>query len=129
MPTVLVVDDEPLVRELASRMLRRAGYATAEAAEGREAFAYLQRPGVAVDAILADVVMPGMTGTELLALVRKHWPLLPVVLMSAYTARDLRMRGLEAYAGPLLTKPFSGTDLIALLSRLLRNGHDEAEES
>ena len=126
MPTVLVVDDEATVRELAARMLRHAGYATVEAPDGRDAWTYLHRPGVLVDAIVADVVMPRMTGTELVALVRENRPDLPILLMSAYSAADLKARGLAEYPVPLLTKPFTHGDLVALVNQLLSNGHSRA---
>ncbi|HUR93714.1 MAG TPA: response regulator [Gemmatimonadales bacterium] len=119
MPTVLVVDDEPAVRQLASRMLRQGGYDTIEVPGGREAWAYLQRSGVQVDAAVVDVVMPGMSGTELVAMLREVHPELPVLLMSGYTAGDLVQRGLERYTGPLLTKPFTQEGLLAGVDRLL----------
>jgi response regulator receiver domain-containing protein len=81
MPTVLVVDDEALVREIAARMLRQAGHDAIQAVDGRDAWAQLHRAQVKIDAVLADVVMPNMTGTELLALVLANRPDLPIALM------------------------------------------------
>jgi two-component system cell cycle sensor histidine kinase/response regulator CckA len=122
MPTVLVVDDEPLVREIAVRMLRQAGYDTMQAVDGREAWAQLYRGPVRIDAVLADVVMPNMTGTELVALVLANRPELPIALTSGFSAEALRARGLEEPPVPLLTKPFTQDQLVALLERLLPRG-------
>ena len=119
MPTVLVVDDEASVRVVVVRMLRSAGYETVEAVDGRDAWDRLQRSRVRVDAVLADVVMPQMTGTELVALVLAHRPDLPMALMSGFSADALRARGLEQPPVPLLTKPFTHDELLAVLSRLL----------
>jgi CheY-like chemotaxis protein len=120
MATVLVVDDERPVRELAARMLQEAGYDTIQAVDGQDAWRQLRRAGTKVDAIVSDVVMPHMTGTELLAKVQAERPELPVVLMSGYSADDLRARGLEQCPVPLLTKPFTQAELVAAVNRLPR---------
>jgi CheY-like chemotaxis protein len=119
MPTVLVVDDESDVRELTALMLREAGYHTMQAVDGRDALRQLRSAAMKVDAIVTDVVMPQMTGTELLARVREDRPGLPVLLISGFSAADLRARGLTGYPGPLLTKPFTLEQLVAAVDRLL----------
>jgi CheY-like chemotaxis protein len=87
-----------------------------------DAWAQLQRTSVRIDAVLVDVVMPNMTGTELLALVLTNRPELPIALMSGYAAEALRARGLEEPPVPFLTKPFSQERLVALIERLLAPG-------
>jgi CheY-like chemotaxis protein len=119
MPTVLVVDDERPVRELTARMLQEAGYDTIQAVDGQDAWRQLRRVAGKVEAIVADVVMPNMTGTELLARVQAEFPGLPVVLMSGYSADDLRARGLEQSPVPLLTKPFRQDELVGAVNRIL----------
>ena len=119
MATVLVVDDERPVRELAARMLREAGYDTMQAVDGEDAWRQLGRAAIKVDAILADVVMPRISGTELLARIQANRPELPVVLMSGYSAEDLRARGLEQCPVPLITKPFSQEALVGAVNRIL----------
>jgi CheY-like chemotaxis protein len=120
MSTVLVVDDESPVRELTVRMLREAGYDTIQAVDGLDAWHQLRREATKVDAIVSDVVMPRMTGTELVARVQTHRPQLPIILMSGYSANDLRARGLEEAPVPLLTKPFTQDELVAAVTELLR---------
>jgi CheY-like chemotaxis protein len=122
MPTVLIVEDEPLVRALATRMVRHAGYDAIEAVDGCDAWAQLHHGPVRIDAVLADVVMPTMTGTELLALVLANRPELPFALMSGYSTEALRARGLEEPPVPLLTKPFTQEQVVALMARLLSPG-------
>jgi CheY-like chemotaxis protein len=86
--------------------------------DGQEAWNYLMRSGVRVDAVLSDVVMPKITGTELVARLRYTHPSLPVVLMSAYSAAELRARGLEDCPVPLITKPFDNAHLVNLVTSL-----------
>ena len=115
----MVVDDEPAVRQLTARILREAGYATVELADGQDAWNYLQRAGVPVHAIISDVVMPRMTGTELVARLFDSRPALPIILMSAYSTDELRTRGLDHSPVPLLTKPFSNEQLVAMVRSVL----------
>jgi DNA-binding response OmpR family regulator len=109
--TVLVVDDEPLVRALAVCALNDAGYATIEASDGREAWLLLQRSDARVDLVLTDVVMPQLRGTELAALIRRHLPHIPVILLSAYDPAALQARGIDPPA-ELITKPFAIDELV-----------------
>jgi CheY-like chemotaxis protein len=100
-------------------MLQEAGYDTIQAVDGQDAWRQLRRAAGKVEAIVADVVMPNMTGTELLARVQDDFPELPVVLMSGYSADDLRARGLEQSPVPLLTKPFRQEELVGAVNRVL----------
>jgi CheY-like chemotaxis protein len=128
MPTVLVVDDEALVRELAARILGAAGYDVVQAADGRIAWALILEPSTAVDLVLSDVVMPGLSGTELVALALEHRPDLPIVLMSGYSPAALSARGLDGAPVPLLVKPFREPDLLEIVARSLR-GHQQPDET
>ena len=82
-PTVMVVDDESLVRSLVARILRDAGLEVVEAPDGRDAWRRLHRLAPSIHLVLSDVVMPHMNGIELAGRVRDRWPDLPVVLMTA----------------------------------------------
>lgn len=117
--TILVVDDEPPVLSLATRMLSEEGYATVPMRHGVEAWAFLQKPGRPVDLLLTDLVMPHMSGTELAARVAAKYPELPIILMSGYTDQELLQRGLAVSHGHLLTKPFDPADLLHLVAQLL----------
>ena len=119
MPTVLVVDDEIEVLNLLSRILREAGYDVAQARNGEEAWDRIQRGSPRPDLLLADVVMPRTSGTELAARVAARHPDIPIVLMSAFSEADMRDRGLQLTHGHLLTKPFENAALLGLLGRLL----------
>jgi two-component system cell cycle sensor histidine kinase/response regulator CckA len=117
--TLLLVDDDAAVRAVAGRMLREAGYAVLEASDGLQAWTHFQRDPSRYDALLTDVVMPRMPGTELAARVHSARPSLPVLMMSAFTPADLLARGLEASHGEVVPKPFNADQLLAAVARIL----------
>jgi two-component system, cell cycle sensor histidine kinase and response regulator CckA len=117
--TLLLVDDEPAVRAVAGRILRAAGYSVHEAGDGVQAWITFQREPSRYDALVTDVVMPRMPGTQLATQIRSARPSLPVLLMSAYSPEDLLARGLEAHHGELLSKPFGAEQLLAAVGRIL----------
>jgi CheY-like chemotaxis protein len=93
--TVLIVDDADLVRRTANRMLTKGGYRVLEAADGDEALSVLSTPGVKVDLVLLDVVLPGTDGVALYADICARWPEMPIVFVSAYSAEVLVTYGQE----------------------------------
>jgi PAS domain S-box-containing protein len=109
--TVLLVEDEELVRGTATRMLEALGYAVLQAGSPEEALALCQRPEVRFDLLLTDVVMPGMKGTELQRRVAALRPGIKTLFMSGYTA-DVVVRQGDTEAGiHFLHKPFVLRDL------------------
>jgi PAS domain S-box-containing protein len=119
--TVLVVEDERAVRELASRVLRRLGYRVLEAVNGEQALAVAaQHPG-RIDLLFTDVVMPQMGGKELAEKFRAVRPATPVLFTSGYTADSVVRDGIMEHAIAFLTKPFSPP----MLARKVREVLDE----
>jgi CheY-like chemotaxis protein len=116
----MVVDDEIDVLGYLARILHEAGYEVVQARNGEEAWDRIQRGSALPDLLLADVVMPRMSGPELAARVAARHPEIPIVLMSAFSEADMRDRGLQLTHGHLLTKPFPSEELLGLLERLLR---------
>src|SRR5262249_19354283 len=90
--TVLLAEDEAIVRELAATALEQAGYEVVPATGGLEALAYCQSAHASVDVLLTDMVMPGMGGRELAERLVAERPGTPVVLMSGYTAEPPPLR-------------------------------------
>ena len=103
---VLVVDDDSLVLMNTAAMLDDLGYAVIEATSGEQALRVL-RQGRGVDLVITDQLMPGMTGTQLIAAIRSEWPDIPVILATGYA--DLP-EGLDPDL-PKLSKPFLQEDL------------------
>jgi DNA-binding NtrC family response regulator len=114
---ILVVDDEPGVREMVCRMLAQGGYGTCEAADGAEALASL-RAGLPVDLVLSDVAMPQLNGVQLVEALSVSHPGLPVLLMSGYAVQDLVARGIAAPCG-IVMKPFTPERLLDEVRRCL----------
>ena len=112
--TLLVVDDDPLVLASTSSMLEDLGHAAVEAASGRRALEILHA-GAKVDLVLTDQAMPGMTGLQLAAELRRLRPSLPVLLASGYAeTAELAASGL-----PLLPKPFGQAAMAAAVEGCL----------
>jgi CheY-like chemotaxis protein len=118
---VLVVDDEPSVRDLVCRTLREGGFRTLEAGHGGEALDILEAGSDTVDLIVTDVVMPGMDGRELGRRLAQSRPTLPVLYMSAYDVNDIFRRGSPRTSAPFLQKPFPPDLLITSVEQLLKN--------
>jgi two-component system, cell cycle sensor histidine kinase and response regulator CckA len=119
--TVLVVEDEPAVRSLIGRVLRKHGYVVIEAENGRVAAALIESNG-RIDLVLTDVVMPEMGGRELAERIRRLRPDLPLVFMSGYTEDELVRRGVADGQTTLVEKPFSP----ATLTRKIREAIDRS---
>jgi PAS domain S-box-containing protein len=115
--TVLVVDDEEGVREVAERMLQEIGFDTIAAIDGREALKVMHRFGDKVLAVLLDLSMPRMGGQETLRHLRAHRPQLPIIMMSGYTEQAVapQVSGSGRGITVFLQKPFLAEDLIAVL--------------
>jgi PAS domain S-box-containing protein len=115
--TVLVVEDEATVRRLTERVLTGHGYRVVAASGPEEAIAAAGRADLTLDLVLTDMVMPGMTGTQVVEAVRRERPGLPVVLMSGYPRAVL---GESLPPGTtLLGKPFSVAALLDVVRRTL----------
>ena len=110
--TILVVEDEPGVRRLASQLLQRHGYRTVEAGDGKEALAVLFAAEMPIGLVLTDIRMPNLNGLELDRLVRERWPAIPVLLMSGEVTREWVAEVVRDPTVRMLRKPFSGEELL-----------------
>ena len=118
MPTVLVVDDEPAIRESLERALALEGYAVELVADGESALGRLA--DAPVDAIVLDIAMPGIDGIEVCRRLRSAGDRTPVLMLTARDAVTDRVDGLDAGADDYLVKPFALAELKARLRALLR---------
>ncbi len=117
MATVLVVDDEPIVRNVVVRYLQRDGYRTLEASDGDEARRLLEREPPSL--VVLDVMLPGVGGLELCRWIRSRSEM-PIVMLTALGEETDRIVGLELGADDYLTKPFSPRELAVRVRNLLR---------
>jgi two-component system, OmpR family, response regulator MprA len=123
---ILLVDDERAVRESLGRALELEGYRVEYAADGGEALYRLE--GEQPDAVILDVLMPGIDGLEVARRVRKAGNRVPVLMLTAREEVRDRVAGLDAGADDYLTKPFALEELVARLRALLRRSTDGGGE-
>ena len=124
---VLVVDDEAPVREALRRALTLEGYSVELAADGAEALHRLNDDGGA-DAVILDVLMPGVDGLEVCRRIRSAGNGIPVLMLTARDEVADRVAGLDAGADDYLVKPFALEELLARLRALLRRSSEDAKD-
>ena len=112
-PTVLVVDDEELIRSLVRRFLEADGYSVVEAASGSEALQIAKTHVVSLRLLITDMLMPEMSGAELAERAARLSPRLRMIFMSGYTGETNLEEALQARSAMLIQKPFSRVALIA----------------
>jgi PAS domain S-box-containing protein len=119
--TILLVEDEPAVRLIATRTLEAAGFRILGADSGADALTQVDRHG-APALVLTDLMMPGMTGAELGHRLRERFPDLSILYMSGYSKEELRRQGADPM-GPLLQKPFTPEVLVRRVRQQLADEH------
>jgi two-component system, cell cycle sensor histidine kinase and response regulator CckA len=123
--TVLIVEDEDLVRALAMRVLKAKGYRCYEARNAEEAIRLLQQDEIHIDLVITDVVMPGMSGGGLSDRLERLRPGVPILFTSGFTDEDVIRRGLLENNRPFLQKPSTPEEL----ARKVRTVLDAAASS
>ncbi len=122
--SILVVDDEPVITDVVSRYLERAGYATESAADGFEALSIAgQSPP---DLVVLDLMLPGLDGLEVMRELQERRPTRVILLTAKGEASD-RIAGLQRGADDYVVKPFSPAELVARVDAVLRR-RDPAPE-
>ncbi|MBU6373424.1 MAG: sigma-54 dependent transcriptional regulator [Alphaproteobacteria bacterium] len=121
--TILVVDDDPAQRRLLQAAVERAGYASKTAADGPSALAQCDT----VDLMLLDLVMPGMTGMDVLADIRTRRPELPVIVLTASGGVDTVVKAMQAGAADFFVKPASPERIVVSIRNALETSGLKAE--
>jgi len=124
---VLVVDDEAVLAEMVSMALRYEGWNITTAADGASAISSAR--GTRPDAVVLDIMLPDMSGLDVLRQLREHSPHLPVLLLTAKDALEDRIAGLTAGGDDYVTKPFSIEEVVLRLRALLRRTGVTTEDS
>ncbi len=126
-PRVLVVDDEPAIRELVTTVLRYEGFDVATAENGREALAAVEqnRPHL----VVLDVMLPDLDGFAVQQRLSASGQRIPVLFLTARDTVEDKIRGLTLGGDDYLTKPFSLGELVARINAVLRRTHQEGTPS
>ncbi len=114
-PTILIVDDEEIIRDLCARALKE--YRVLQAQNGREALDILENQ--AVDIILTDVMMPVVNGLELLQSIKEHAPDQPVLVMTGFADKEIILKALKAHADDFIEKPINLLQMKASIEKAL----------
>jgi CheY-like chemotaxis protein len=110
--SVLVVEDEPSVRDMTSRLLERAGYRVIAVPDGAAALAVVEAADGPIDVLVTDVIMPNMSGIQLAELMLERYPSMGLVLLSGYTSETLDLERITARGATFLAKPLTGAQLL-----------------
>ena len=114
--SILVIDDDAVACEFLQEALLRDGYEVIAYTSAQEA---LQQDLSQYDLLMSDIRMPGMDGLQFLSQVQKHWPNLPVILMTAYGSLETTMEAISLGAWDYISKPFSPEDCRAIVKKVL----------
>lgn len=116
---ILIVDDDRVILELASIVLRRDGYYVQTASDGIKAMLLLE--GVLPDLVLLDYMMPGMNGLDVLHLIKEKYPDIAVILFTGMGSEEIAVRAMKAGAADYIMKPFRNHDLLERTASVLRS--------
>jgi DNA-binding response OmpR family regulator len=118
MMNLLVIDDEVVQLESLRRGLKSKGYQVLEASSAEEGLRQIKKNSNKVDLVLMDYAMPGGNGIELLKNIRKHYSSLPVIMMSAFTEKQMLIEALRNRCDGFIEKPFTLSQLVAEIERV-----------
>jgi DNA-binding response OmpR family regulator len=121
---VLVVDDEPVVRDVLGRYLAREGFAVQEAEDGEAALAAIRAEAPQV--VVLDLMLPRLSGLDVLKLVRLESDL-PVIILSARVSEEERVTGLRLGADDYIVKPYSPREVVERIRAVLRRAEGRAD--
>ena len=117
--TVMVVDDEPIIRETVALALDEQGYEVVEARDGRQAIDMLHQ-GQPIDLMILDLMLPNLNGLDVCRLLRNEGNTVPIIMLTAKDTETDRVVGLELGADDYVTKPFGIRELVARCRSILR---------
>ncbi len=124
--TILVAEDERQVLDFATNILREARYTVFPARNGEEGLSILENHAGRIDLLLTDIIMPGMSGGELVRRMRMIHPELRVLYMSGFTQYTVVSQGILESVSPFIWKPFSPRELLRKVREVLESPPDIA---
>jgi PAS domain S-box-containing protein len=127
--TILVVEDDPQVRNLALRILGKGGYRVVQAADGEEGLSVFREESDSIDLVLLDIVMPKMNGKALFERIRELSPRTPVLFSSGYSSHILNTALVPEGDFQMIQKPYRPDDLLRRVRKVLDGGKDRASST
>ncbi len=122
---ILIVEDDPSVRQLSEHALKSAGYTVATATNAEEALEIFEKAGGGFDLLFSDVILPNQNGADLAATLQKTNPNLPIILCSGYSGDRIRKAGINQEGFFFLEKPFSIVNLLILVQQIFSSKNQE----
>jgi len=116
---IITTDDDQAIRKVLQILLRKEGYQVSVCSNGDELLAILKTSSATVDLILLDIKMPGLSGMQLLEILRRNYPRIPVVMLTAFNDLDTGMKAIRLGASDYLAKPVHREVLVECVSRVL----------
>ena len=116
---VLVVDDEGDIREILAETLAGLGFEYITASDGEEAIEFLDKHHDIIDVVICDLKMPKVSGDQVIAYGTKHYPLIPIIILTGFAQLDMALDHMRLGAFDYMTKPFRVKELLLLLKRAL----------
>ncbi|MFZ4795142.1 MAG: sigma-54-dependent transcriptional regulator [Blastocatellia bacterium] len=126
---ILIAEDDPDLRDLLQDELEDAGYETIVCINGQKALDHIERQNEQIDLLLTDIRMPGLSGNELLALIREKRPEVPVIVITAFGSVEQAVEMVKGGAFQYLTKPFDTEDLLQTVSKALEKSAPQREQA
>src|SRR5665647_1790374 len=126
MATIMIVDDEIHIRELIKVFLRQEGFEVVEAEHGLEALEIMER--TRVELVILDIMMPQMDGWDLCMELRKQYPDLPLLMVTAKGETGQKVKGFQLGTDDYLVKPFDPEELVMRVKALMKRYRIEASQ-
>jgi two-component system response regulator HydG len=126
---ILIAEDDPDLRDLLQDELEDAGYETIVCINGQKALDHIEHRHEQIDLLLTDIRMPGLSGNELLALIRESRPEVPVIVITAFGSVEQAVEMVKGGAFQYLTKPFDTEDLLQTVSKALEKSAPQREQA
>lgn len=126
---ILIAEDDPDLRDLLQDELEDAGYETIVCINGQKALDHIERRNEQIDLLLTDIRMPGLSGNELLSLIRESRPEVPVIVITAFGSVEQAVEMVKGGAFQYLTKPFDTEDLLETVSKALEKTAPQREQA
>jgi putative two-component system response regulator len=125
---IVTTDDDPAIRKVLQIMLKKEGYQVTQCKDGHELSTVLKQDSANVDLVLLDIKMPGLSGFEMLDIIQRNYPRIPIVMLTAFNDLDTGMKAIRSGAADYLAKPVRRESLVSCVERVISKSKMQQEE-